>query len=192
MWKNSVPIVPIMGMSLLSYQVQDKQQHHGSTCQEYQSICSCVGSTNWCSMSQAIPVISQLAIYYPKLSTTFYTMHSVSAVIFWCTYQFMKMMARVKHSLQGEVLDCGTDLNMKNGLAEHCKDIIILTSIAIILSVASEWCWLLLLLAPLRALYLFWIHIASPWFFAPAPEVEEISEKKQRRMERKQTKFKRA
>ncbi|XP_067951987.1 transmembrane protein 208-like isoform X2 [Watersipora subatra] len=140
----------------------------------------------------AIPVISQLAIYYPKLSTTFYTMHSVSAVIFWCTYQFMKMMARVKHSLQGEVLDCGTDLNMKNGLAEHCKDIIILTSIAIILSVASEWCWLLLLLAPLRALYLFWIHIASPWFFAPAPEVEEISEKKQRRMERKQTKFKRA
>ena len=39
---------------------------------------------------------------------------------------------------------------------------------------------------------MFWVHIAAPWIFAPAPEEEEVNEKKQRRMERKQMKFKRA
>lgn len=46
--------------------------------------------------------------------------------------------------------------------------------------------------APMRAFYLFWIHIAAPWIFAPAPEEGPMDEKKQRRMERRQTKFKRA
>lgn len=49
-----------------------------------------------------------------------------------------------------------------------------------------------MLQAPARGLYMFWVHVAAPWIFAPAPEQEEVSEKNKRRQERKQMKFKRS
>ena len=70
-------------------------------------------------------------------------------------------------------------------MAEHVKDAIILTSVAQILSLLSNYFWAILLFAPARLVWMAWKSIISPWLFAPAPEEEEIDEKKQRKLDRK-------
>ena len=86
---------------------------------------------------------------------------------------------------KGRLIDPGLDLNMESGLAEHVKDAIILTAVAQSLSLLSNYCWLLLFFAPLRLFWMAWKSIIAPWLFAPAPEEEEIDEKKQRKLDRK-------
>jgi hypothetical protein len=63
---------------------------------------------------------------------------------------------------------------MEGGLADHVKDLIILTAGSQALSLVSTWLWLLLLLAPLRALYKLWTGVIGPWIFAPGEEPDEV------------------
>jgi len=113
------------------------------------------------------------------------TMFVLSAVVYICSFQFMRSMGNPKLADNGQVLDPGVDLNMEGGLAEHAKDLIILTSGSQMLSLIWHWLWLLLLLAPLRVVYMLWTSVIAPWIFQPADEDDEVSDKKQRKMERK-------
>ena len=79
----------------------------------------------------------------------------------------------------------GLDLNMEAGIGEHLKDILILTAICQTLGSITLYFWLLWLLIPSVAFYKFWVNILGPWFFSSPPEVE-ISDKKRKKMERKQ------
>merc|ERR1712212_158558 len=79
----------------------------------------------------------------------------------------------------------GLDLNMEGGIAEHLKDLIILTAGSQALSLLSSWLWLLLLLAPARAALMLWTNIIAPWIFQPAEDTEELSDKKQKKLDRK-------
>ena len=47
---------------------------------------------------------------------------------------------------KGQLIDPGLDLNMESGMAEHVKDLIILTSAAQLSSLISNYFWCLLLL----------------------------------------------
>ena len=96
--------------------------------------------------------------------------------------QFMSYMARATYSETGQLIDGGIDLNMESGIAEHLKDLIILTTAVQALSLLSNYFWLFWLMAPGRAFYLLWVNILAPWIFSPP---EEIDEKKQKKMERK-------
>ena len=103
-------------------------------------------------------------------------------------FQFLFRLGTPKTSEpegKGQLLDPGLDLNMESGMAEHVKDIIILTSIAQLTSLVSNYLWLILLFAPARLGYMAWKSIISPWLFAPAPEETELDEKKQKKLERK-------
>ena len=44
---------------------------------------------------------------------------------------------------------------------------------------------MLLLLAPGRALLMLWTNVIAPWIFQPAPEDDDISDKKKMKMDRK-------
>lgn len=68
----------------------------------------------------------------------------------------------------------------------NVKDLIILTSGTMLLSMISNYFWFLLLLAPIRALYMLWGSVIKPWL-AQKNEAEEpeINEKKQRKLERR-------
>merc|ERR1712200_239575 len=70
------------------------------------------------------------------------------------------------------------------GLADNVKDMIILTAGSQAFSLLSNWLWLLLLLAPLRAFYMLWTSVIAPWIFQPAEEDDEVSDKKRRKQER--------
>ncbi|EDV21286.1 Transmembrane protein 208 [Trichoplax sp. H2] len=106
------------------------------------------------------------------LAVSYYTMSSMSTPVF-----------------EGNTLaDAGFDLNMGSGMGEHLKDIILLTAIVQVSSAIWFYCWFLWLLLPARALYLLWVNILSPFFFAPAPE-ENIDPKKQKKLERKAKRY---
>ena len=79
----------------------------------------------------------------------------------------------------------GLDLNMEAGIGEHLKDILILTGACQVLGCISLYFWLLWLLIPGVGMYKFWVNILGPWFFSSPPEVE-MSDKKRKKMERKQ------
>ncbi|XP_063235555.1 transmembrane protein 208 [Bacillus rossius redtenbacheri] len=108
-----------------------------------------------------------------------------SLVVYAGSYQFMSYMARPKYADSGQLLDPGVDLNMEGGIAEHVKDLIILTSGCQLLSLISNYFWLLWLLAPARGFWMLWTNFLGPWFFQQTPAQPDVDEKKQRRMERR-------
>ncbi|KAM6430144.1 transmembrane protein 208 isoform 2-T2 [Liasis olivaceus] len=105
------------------------------------------------------------------------------------SYHSMRSMAKPTFAEGGSLADGGIDLNMEQGMAEHLKDMILLTAIVQVLSCFSLYMWYFWLLAPGRALYLLWVNILGPWFTAESPAAnQEPNEKKQRRQERRQMK----
>ncbi|KAF7703593.1 transmembrane protein 208 [Silurus meridionalis] len=105
------------------------------------------------------------------------------------SYRSMATMAKPAFGENGSLLDGGIDLNMEQGMAEHLKDVILLTAIVQVLSTLSFYFWYLWLLAPARAAQLLWTNFLGPWFSADSSApAEEVNEKKQKRQERRQMK----
>lgn len=110
---------------------------------------------------------------------------SVAAQTF--AYGVMKNAAAPTYGANGELIHAGADLKM-GGIMEYCTDLILIVAVLQILTSISDWLWLLILVVPAFGLYMFWVHIAAPWIFAPVPEEEEETDamrKKREKMERK-------
>ncbi|XP_062260795.1 transmembrane protein 208 [Platichthys flesus] len=139
--------------------------------------------------ANAIHITVNLLVFYS--SSTFWTwllLMFALAVYVGC-YRSMTMMAKPAFAEDGSLLDGGIDLNMEQGMAEHLKDVVLLTAIVQVLSIISSYFWYLWLLAPARAMHLLWVNFLGPWFMADNPAApEEVNEKKQRRQERRQQK----
>lgn len=130
-----------------------------------------------------------LLVFYG--SSTFWTwlLLMFALAVYVGSYRSMSAMAKPVFAEDGSLLDGGIDLNMEQGMAEHLKDVILLTAIVQVLSTISSYFWYLWLLAPARALHLLWVNFLGPWFMAESPSApEEVNEKKQRRQERRQMK----
>ncbi|XP_072492127.1 transmembrane protein 208 [Notamacropus eugenii] len=137
----------------------------------------------------AIYSVVTLVIFYSSASFWAWTALVFSSVVYGASYRSMSSMAKAVFSEDGALADSGIDLNMEQGMAEHLKDVILLTAIVQVLSCFSLYVWYFWLLAPGRALYLLWVNILSPWLTAEsANSITEPSEKRQRRQERRQMK----
>lgn len=112
-------------------------------------------------------------------------------------YQFMVYITKVKHDAQGAVIDCGFDLNMEGGTAEHAKDMVILISITFLLTSLTNWFYVLLLLIPARIFVGSWGTIIKPLLLGTSDEAvaaeqtaeQEKEEKRRARMERRAKKM---
>ncbi|XP_015929001.1 transmembrane protein 208 [Parasteatoda tepidariorum] len=132
--------------------------------------------------AELLYIIPMVTVFWESYSLFLIILTSLTILLYSGSLEFMRGMARATYSETGQLLDGGIDLNMEAGFAEHLKDLIILTAAVQVLSLISTYFWLLWLVAPGRAFYLLWVNILSPWFFSPAPEVDE---KKQKKLERK-------
>ncbi|ESN90968.1 hypothetical protein HELRODRAFT_155421 [Helobdella robusta] len=122
-------------------------------------------------------------LFFWNSFTIFYMFISVLALgIMYGSYRGMQVISRPTYTQEGAIADSGVDLNMKEGMAEHLKDLILFTGGLQLASLISNYFWLLIFVIPGRAFYLLWVNILAPWFFAEAPEVDE---KKAKKMERK-------
>ncbi|XP_044272361.1 transmembrane protein 208 [Tribolium madens] len=143
---------------------------------------------NMAIVSNALSLI--ILVFYN--STISIVLYLFSCAVYIGAYQFMVYMAKPKHTETGQLLDSGVDLNMEGGIAEHVKDIIILTAgCQILASIISNYFWLLWLLAPARGAWIIWKNILSPYFFPDVPFEPEVDEKKQKKMERKMKRMQR-
>lgn len=128
--------------------------------------------------------LTAMMIFF-EFTTLTITFTIFSGLIYFGCYRFMSYMAKAAYSESGQLISSGADLNMEGGVAEHVKDLIILTSITLVLSLISNYFWLLLALAPLRGLWMLWSNIIAPWIFAAPEAPTEMDEKKQRKLEKK-------
>lgn len=131
--------------------------------------------------------LCQWLFFWDSFTTRYVILNLLTTGIYLGSYKFMSFMSRATFDpTTGSLLDAGTDLNMEHGLAEHLKDMILLTAIVHVLTLFTNYFWFLLLLAPSRAFYMLWVNIIAPWIFAEAPEVDEKKNKKmERRMKRR-------
>nr|XP_055065944.1 transmembrane protein 208-like [Misgurnus anguillicaudatus] len=141
--------------------------------------------------ANAIYVAINFLLFYN--SSTFWTLFSIlfAMAVYVGSYKSMSAMAKATFADDGSLLDGGIDLNMEQGMAEHLKDVILLTAIVQVLGTLSSYFWYFWLLAPARAFHLLWVNFLGPWFSADsqaAPEENEKNDKKQRRQERRQMK----
>ncbi|GAB6031458.1 hypothetical protein CHUAL_009227 [Chamberlinius hualienensis] len=125
--------------------------------------------------ASAAYILFYVLLFWNSVSTTTWIMFIISTAIYVGAVQFMTYMAKAKFSETGQLLDGGLDLNMESGVAEHVKDVVILTAVSETLSLISNYFWLLLLFAPARATYLLWTTVLGPWFFQSTPEEEKKS-----------------
>ncbi|XP_054165874.1 transmembrane protein 208-like [Oppia nitens] len=139
------------------------------------------------SITSMLIYILTMHLFFSQLLTFKYLFISVlSGSIYLTAFSVMKYMAKAVYSSTGALVDGGIDLNMESGFAEHMKDLIILTTGIQLLSLLSNYFWLLWLLAPGRGLYMLWVNVLSPWFFQqPTEQQEEVADKKQRKLERR-------
>ncbi|XP_005310154.1 transmembrane protein 208 isoform X1 [Chrysemys picta bellii] len=139
--------------------------------------------------ANAIYAVVNLVIFYTTASFWTWVAFVFSMVIYGASYRSMSSMAKASFTDDGNLADGGIDLNMEQGMAEHLKDVILLTAIVQVLSCVSLYVWYFWLLAPGRALYLLWVNILGPWLTADSSAAtQEPNEKKQRRQERRQMK----
>ncbi|GAB1602053.1 transmembrane protein 208-like [Argonauta hians] len=127
-------------------------------------------------------IVLQYLFFWDSYTFLPFFLTCLACLAYFASYKFMTNMANASFGDEKQLLDAGIDLNMESGMAEHSKDLILMTCIVQILSLISNYFWLLWLVVPGRAFYLLWVNILAPWFFAPAPEENE---KKIRKMERR-------
>nr|AAL48551.1 RE03116p [Drosophila melanogaster] len=122
-----------------------------------------------------------------EVTKTSVFMHILSLLILGSSYQFMAFMSQAKYSESGALLDSGNDLNMEGGIAENVKDLIILTSGTLLLALISNYFWLVLLLAPIRAGWMLWGSVIQPWLSQRNAQDDnpQVDEKKQKKMDRR-------
>ncbi|XP_063983014.1 transmembrane protein 208 [Diachasmimorpha longicaudata] len=138
---------------------------------------------NMVFIASGVYLVTMLVFF--SFTTLTISLTVLTAVTYVASYQFMAYMARPNFGESGQILDSGIDLNMEGGIAEHVKDLIILTAGCQVLSLTTNYFWWLWILAPLRGFYMLWTKLLAPWFFSsPAPQ-PEMDEKKQRKLERK-------
>ncbi|XP_028999918.1 transmembrane protein 208 [Betta splendens] len=137
--------------------------------------------------ANAIYAAVNLLVFYTSSTVWTWLLLAFVLAVYVGSYRSMSAMAKPVFADDGSLLDGGIDLNMEQGMAEHLKDVILLTAIVQVLSAISTYFWYLWLLAPARAVHLLWVNFLGPWFMAENSSApEEINEKKQRRQERRQ------
>ena len=96
----------------------------------------------------------------------------------------MVNMSKSVRNEKGQIADAGIDLNDPQAFGEYCKDAIILSCGAQLLSLIWSKFIFLIALIPVYAIVKLWTKILAPWFFAPAPEEDTMDDKKGRKQQR--------
>ncbi|XP_052865265.1 transmembrane protein 208 [Anopheles cruzii] len=122
---------------------------------------------------------------YAELSTLAVIMTILCLVAHAASFYFMSLVSKPKLTEKGDIIETGTDLNIEGGITEHVKDIVILTSGTQLVSILSEYFWLLMLLLPIRAGWLLWNTVGKQFFQGDPAEEAPVNDKKQKKMMRK-------
>uniref|UniRef100_A0A8D0H607 Transmembrane protein 208 n=1 Tax=Sphenodon punctatus TaxID=8508 RepID=A0A8D0H607_SPHPU len=102
--------------------------------------------------ANAIYGVVNLVIFYLSSSLWAWVAVAFCLVVYGASYRSMSSMAKPSFADDGSLADGGIDLNMEQGMAEHLKDVILLTAIVQVLSCFSLYVWY------------FWLLVSHPGF----------------------------
>lgn len=123
-------------------------------------------------------------LYYNSVGPYYWTAWAFSVIVTFASVFMMKTMTKGTRNDKNQIVDAGFDLNDPTALGEYCKDIVILSVIAQSLSILWSKFIFLIVILPIFAAYKIWVNYLGPWFFAPAPEDEQIDGKKLKKQQR--------
>ncbi|KAF7639133.1 hypothetical protein Mgra_00001368 [Meloidogyne graminicola] len=102
-----------------------------------------------------------------------------------CSIGLMSSMMKGIRNEKNQIIDAGLDLNDPQAFGEYCKDVIILSVLVQIGSLFSVYFYFLMFLLPMFGIYKLWTKLLGPWFFAPAPELDENNDGKKKKRKEK-------
>ena len=88
-------------------------------------------------------------------------------------YRVMRSIARPTF-VQNQLIDGGIDLSLSNGMGEHMKDLVLFCGLVQIGALFTDYAWWLLLLAPIRVVYMVW-PLISPWLRSAPETMQETT-----------------
>lgn len=136
--------------------------------------------------SNSVYLLLRYLFFWDTFTTKFVTFYSIAAILQFISFYYLKSMATPIYDDEKKTLiDPGSDLNMKGHISEHLKDIILLPAIIYLVSLVTNYAWLGMLVIPAVAFYKLWVNILGPWFFAPAPEGDNVNEQNQKKVKQK-------
>ncbi|XP_051485369.1 transmembrane protein 208 isoform X5 [Apus apus] len=91
--------------------------------------------------ASAVYAVVNLVIFHPAASAWTWLAFLFSCLVYGTSYRSMTSMAKPSFSDDGSLADGGIDLNMEQGMAEHLKDVILLTAMVQVLSCFSLYVW---------------------------------------------------
>uniref|UniRef100_A0A914Q2E6 Transmembrane protein 208 n=1 Tax=Panagrolaimus davidi TaxID=227884 RepID=A0A914Q2E6_9BILA len=135
------------------------------------------------------PIVACAYLFlFEAVGTGFWIGWTLAVILAGAAILFMMSMVKSGKNEKGKVTDAGVDLNDPQAFGEYCKDAIILSCGAQVLSLIWSKFIFLIALIPVYAIIKLWTKVLGPWFFAPAPEDEQgVDDKKLRKQQR--TKF---
>ncbi|XP_035228772.1 transmembrane protein 208-like, partial [Stegodyphus dumicola] len=96
--------------------------------------------------AELLYIVVMISVFWEAYTILYVFLTLLTVALYGGSLQFMSYMARASYSETGQLLDGGIDLNMESGIAEHLKDLIILTAVTQVLSLVSNYFWILWLL----------------------------------------------
>eukprot|EP00051_Salpingoeca_urceolata_P027926 m.484027 g.484027 ORF g.484027 m.484027 type:complete len:157 (-) comp23157_c0_seq1:72-542(-) len=69
----------------------------------------------------------------------------------------------------------GLDLGLQGSVLEYLQDLIYVGLAVLVMTIFSDWFFLLWLVVAIYAFYKLWTQFLAPWIFEPAPEEEEMT-----------------
>uniref|UniRef100_A0A914Z246 Transmembrane protein 208 n=1 Tax=Panagrolaimus superbus TaxID=310955 RepID=A0A914Z246_9BILA len=131
------------------------------------------------------PIVACAYLFlFESAGTGFWIGWTLAVILAGAAILFMMSMIKSGRNEKGKITDAGVDLNDPAAFGEYCKDAIILSCAAQVLSLIWSKFIFLIALIPVYAIIKLWTKVLAPWFFAPAPEDEAVDDKKLRKQQR--------
>ena len=137
------------------------------------------------AISNGAYLLLRYLLFWQSFTTKFIFLYALTLVISAAAFYFINYIGRPMRDETGAVIGAGSDLNMPGHISEYAKDVILFAAIVHILTLVSDYFWLVLITVPVYVFYLLWKNFLGPWFFAPAPEQDPHQDQKKPKEKRK-------
>eukprot|EP00246_Nothoceros_aenigmaticus_P010402 TRINITY_DN26889_c0_g1_i1.p1 TRINITY_DN26889_c0_g1~~TRINITY_DN26889_c0_g1_i1.p1 ORF type:complete len:174 (-),score=20.61 TRINITY_DN26889_c0_g1_i1:97-618(-) len=136
----------------------------------------------------AVYIIVRMLIFHSSFTWKHWMGLLLTSGVEYVVYSQLAAMAKPEYSDNGELLDGGADLNM-GGLTGYLHDVVYITCFVQVMSMVSDYLWLVYLVIPSFALYKIWGSFVYPLFIqgggASSEDEEDKARKKREKMERR-------
>jgi hypothetical protein len=140
------------------------------------------------SISNGAYLLLRFLLFWQSFTSKFIILYLLTLTVSGLGYYFINYMGKPIRDFDGSIIGAGSDLNMPGHISEYAKDVILFAAIVHLLTLVSDYFWLLLIVVPVYVFYILWKNFLGPWFFAPAPEhdlsLQQQDQKKQREKRR--------